>query len=268
MRQVVFVAVALLVIACGPDPNAQLPGFATPATSGGATGSGGSGAGGIVDTGGTLSGQGGAIGSGGTTASKGGSSGTNPRVGGTTGSTGGVVSSGGKVNTGGILSAGGTNSIGGMVGTGGVVRSGGVGNTGGKVGTGGMVGRGGVVGRGGAVGSGGAIGIDGGGGVSTAACANATPVSGSVTFETTSAFCFVTCDSTANGWGCDSFTPADRTVKVNGTSVTTCGGTLPAAKTGGYWYFEIGAGGHNWDAIHLNGPKASSCPVPAGGFSP
>ena len=228
MRQVVFVAVTLLLIACGPDPNAQLPGFNLGGTSG---------SGGAVGTGGTIFSYGGAIGSGGTTTSKGGSSGTNPFVGGTTGSTGGIVSSGGKVGTGGILSAGGTDTMGGMIGTGGVVDTGGD------------------------------MGIDGGGG-STAACANATPVSGSVTFGTTSAFCFVTCDSTTNGWGCDSFTPADRTLKVNGTSVTTCSGTLPAAKTGGYWYFEIGAGGHTWDAIHLNGPKASSCPVPAGGFSP
>jgi hypothetical protein len=116
-------------------------------------------------------------------------------------------------------------------------------------------------------GTGGVRGIDGGGGGSTASCADAEPISGSVTFNTTSAFCFVTCDSMLNGWDCDSFKEKDRTVTVNGKS-TTCGGSLPSLAAGGYYYFEIGAGGHTWDAIHLNGPKATSCPTPAGGFSP
>jgi hypothetical protein len=195
------------------------------------------------------------VGTGGVTPAKGGSGGGNPFVGGTTGSTGGGASSGGVA------------SSGGMVGSGGVVGSGGASGAGGVMGSGGQVGSGGAVGSGGVVGTGGGLDIDGGGAVSTAACANATPISGSVTFNTTSAFCFVSCDSTTNGWGCDSFTEKDRVVKVNGKAVT-CGGTLPAANTGGYWYFEVAAGGQNWDAIHLNGPKATSCPVPAGGFSP
>lgn len=204
---------------CGPDPNAQLPGAVSLAKTGGTTGNGGTttstfGAGGA---GGTADSSGGTLGSGGTTPSQGGTSVINPFVGGTTGSTGGIVSSGGTVGSGGV------------VGTGGVAS------------------------------------VDGGG--STAACAGATPISGSVAFNTTSAFCFVTCDSTTYGWGCDSFTDKDRTVTVNGKPVT-CGGTLPAPNTGGYYYFEIGAGGQTWDAIHLNGPKAASCPAPAGGFAP
>ncbi len=105
---------------------------------------------------------------------------------------------------------------------------------------------------------------------SSAACANATPLTGgnasTGSFGTTNAFCFVTCDSMQYGWGCDSFTEATRTVAVNGTSVT-CGGTLPARKSG-YYYFEIAAGGHTWDAIHWSGTAATSCPAPAGGFSP
>jgi hypothetical protein len=105
---------------------------------------------------------------------------------------------------------------------------------------------------------------------SSAACANATPLTGgngsTGGFGTTNAFCFVTCDSMQYGWGCDSFTEATRTVTVNGTSVT-CGGTLPAKKSG-YYYFAIAAGGHTWDAIHWSGTAATSCPAPAGGFSP
>jgi len=254
MRQVVLVAAALFLIGCGPDPNAQLPGLAAPSKSGGASGTGctTTSSGGA---GGTSSGNGGTVGSGGTTTSQGGSGGGNPFLGGTTGSTGGIISSGGKVGTGGAVSTGGVDN------TGGVVDAGGKGG-------GGVVGSGGQIGTDGGDGSGGVVGIDGGG-ISTAACANATPISTSVTFNTTSAFCFVTCDSTTDGWGCDSFTEKDRTVTVNGKAVT-CGATLPAKNTGGYYYFEIGPGGQAWDSIHLNGPKVApaSCPVPAGGFSP
>jgi hypothetical protein len=246
MRQAVIVASALFLVACGPDPNAKLPGQATQATMGGATSNGGSGP----------SGGGGVVGTGGVTPAAGGSGGGNPFVGGTTGSTGGIVSSGGVV------------SSGGKVGAGGVASSGGASGAGGMVGSGGQVGSGGVVGTGGVAGSGGEVGIDGSG-TSTAACANATPISGQVSFGTISAFCFVTCDSTTDGWGCDSFTEKDRTVTVNGKMVT-CAGALPAKNAAGYYYFEIGPGGQTWDSIHLNGPKvaAASCPVPAGGFSP
>jgi hypothetical protein len=169
---------------------------------------------------------------------------------------GGRYGTGGATSSGGVIGVGGSPFVGGATGsTGGIVSSGGVMSTGGRIGAGGVLSTGGVLGSGGS------------GGGSIAACANATPISGSVSLNTTSAFCFVTCDGSTMGWGCDSFTEKDRTVKVNGTFVT-CGGTLPAQKTGGYYYFEIGAGGQTWDAIHLNGPKATSCPVPAGGFSP
>ena len=104
--------------------------------------------------------------------------------------------------------------------------------------------------------------------ISSAACGNATPVSnGRLTLGTVAAICFVTCDSMEYGWGCSSFTENDRQVKVNGTAVT-CGGPLPPKKTGGYYYFEIAAGGHAWDEIHWSGTMATSCPKPPGGFSP
>ena len=102
----------------------------------------------------------------------------------------------------------------------------------------------------------------------TAACANATPVTGgSVVTNTTNAFCFVTCDSMEWGWGCSSFSETDRPIKVNGVSVV-CGGQLPAKKSGTYYYFEIGPGGNTWDQIHYSGTAATSCPAPTGGFSP
>jgi hypothetical protein len=105
--------------------------------------------------------------------------------------------------------------------------------------------------------------------VPNTACPAVNPVTGGqLTFNTTGPVCFVTCDSMEYGWGCSSFSEKDRTVKVNGTSVT-CAGALPPKKTpGGYYYFEIGAGGNTWDALHWSGTMATSCPYPAGGFSP
>ncbi len=112
-------------------------------------------------------------------------------------------------------------------------------------------------------------GPDGGTDASKAACANATPVSnGNVTFGVTTAFCFVTCDTILNGWGCSSFSVGDRTVKVNGTSIAKCGDALPPRKSGYYYYFEIGPGGNTWDQIWWSGTSATSCPTPSGGFSP
>ncbi len=108
----------------------------------------------------------------------------------------------------------------------------------------------------------------------TAACANATPISGGNTgnFATVGPYCFVTCDSMEHGWGCSSFSsdPAasvHRTLNVNGSPVT-CGGTLPAKTSGGYYYFDLGAGGNTWDQIWWSGTAATSCKAPAGGFVP
>ena len=101
------------------------------------------------------------------------------------------------------------------------------------------------------------------------ACPAVNPVSGKLlTFDTKSAVCFVTCDFMDNGWGCSSFTTSDRTIKINGTTMAKCGDPLPAKKTGGYYYFEIGAGKNTWDAIWWSGPPVTSCPTPSGGFSP
>jgi hypothetical protein len=107
------------------------------------------------------------------------------------------------------------------------------------------------------------------GDVPNTACPAVNAVSGGkIVFETTSAVCFVTCDDMEWGWGCSSFSESDRTVKVNGADVK-CGGTLPAKKTpGNYYYFQIGAGGNTWDEIHWSGTYSSSCPTPAGGFAP
>jgi hypothetical protein len=270
MRYAGLIAAVVLGLACGPDPNAKLPGLEV-TVSGGAGGSGG-----IVGSGGTTEGSGGI-----TTTVKGGAGGTSPF------GSGGKVGSGGVTGSGGITGRGGATT--GKGGTAGTTLTGAGGTSiGGRTGTGGAGARdgggtGGVGARDG--GTGGAGARDGGGGArteagvpdvpgtddvgtSTAACADATAITGSVTFNTTKAFCFVTCDNTTNGWGCDSFTEKTRTVTVNGTAVT-CGGTMPPKKTpGGYYYFEIGPGGEIWDAIHFSGPAVASCPAPPGGFSP
>jgi hypothetical protein len=161
------------------------------------------------------------------TPAKGGSGGGNPFVGGTTGSTGGVVSSGGVA------------SSGGKVGSGGVASSGGVMGSGGQVGSGGVMGSGGMVGSGGVPGTGGGVDIDGGGG--SEPCVPAKTVTGGQTgnFGTTGAFCFRTAENIAGGWGCSSFT--GRTVKVNGIA-ETCGAMPLPAKVNGYYYFDSSAG--------------------------
>lgn len=106
------------------------------------------------------------------------------------------------------------------------------------------------------------------GAASAGACASSSPVTGgSVTLDTTAAFCFVTCDSMQFGWGCSSFDQTEQSVTVNGVAVK-CGGTLPAQTSAGYYYFQIGPGGHTWDQIWYSGTAAASCPIPDGGFVP
>jgi hypothetical protein len=224
MRQVFFVSAALLLIACGPDPNAKLPPFSTSA-SGGASGTGGIGAGGAPGTGGA------------TTASSGGS--TTSNGGTTSGGASGTGSGGKTTGTGGAipLSGGTTGSSGGITSLGGVTGSGGV------VGSGGMTGMGGVVG------AGGDTGIDGGGGDEPCSPAKTITGTGSATtgnFETAGEFCFRTPDNIA-GWNCSSFD--GRTLKVN--NVTETCGTLPLpAKINGYYYFDASAGSFPYAAIY------------------
>ena len=103
---------------CGPDPNAQLPGAVSLAKTGGTTGNGGTTTStfGVGGAGGTADSSGGTLGSGGTTPSQGGTSVINPFVGGTTGSTGGIVFSGGTVGSGGLFGTGGVVGAGGDLG--------------------------------------------------------------------------------------------------------------------------------------------------------
>jgi hypothetical protein len=229
MRQLSFIAAALLLIACGPDPNAKLPFY----DMGGSLG-----AGGAIGTGGI--GAGGAPGTGGATTSSGGSTTAKGGIGGTSGiSSGGAsgIGSGGKTTgTGGAipLSGGTTGS------------SGGIASLGGGTGAGGVVGSGGMVGIDGGGGSGGDNGIDGGGGDEP--CSPAKVFTGGKTgdFATKDAFCFKTAESIA-GWNCSSFD--GRTLKVN--NVTETCGTLPLpAKINGYYYFDASAGSYIYAAIY------------------
>jgi hypothetical protein len=113
MRQVVFVATTLFLLACGPSPNAHLPGETVTPSLGGSSGAAG-----------TITSNGGVVGSGGS---------INPFAGGTTGSNGGIVSSGGVVSSGGTTSA--PFGDGGAASGGGVASSGGDTSTGGAIGT-------------------------------------------------------------------------------------------------------------------------------------
>ncbi len=94
MRQVVFVATTFFFLACGPDPNARLPGeTVTPSQGGSGSGSGGAPSG----TGGAISANGG-----------------NPF---SSGAGGSPFGSGGAASSGGVASTGGDTSTGGAIGT-------------------------------------------------------------------------------------------------------------------------------------------------------
>jgi hypothetical protein len=94
---------------------------------------------------------------------------------------------------------------------------------------------------------------------------------GNINFGTTNAVCFVTCDTMQYGWGCNSFAPTDRTLKVDGVAMTTCGSQPLPGRTHAngytYYYFEIGAGGNTWDGMWWSGTPVANCPVPPGGFT-
>jgi len=231
MRYAGFVAAALIILSCGPDPNATLPHIAG-IEKGGSGGSGGSGSGGKSTQ---------TAGSGGS--EKGGNGGQSR--------TGGRQGSGGRVGTGGSTQAGtggrfgrgtgGSIAIGGRTGTGG--RFGG--GTGGRgSGTGGRFG-----GLGGAPGTGGRVGLDAGPAEPCTPSKTITAASGSGTtgsFETTGAYCFRTPDN-INGWGCSNFT--GRTLKVNGVTVECAKLPLPA-KVNGYYYFDASAGSVDYSSIY------------------
>jgi len=97
---------------------------------------------------------------------------------------------------------------------------------------------------------------------------------GRLTLGTTRALCFVTCDTIRNSFGCSSFTPSIRSLKINGVTMTGCDlnkiptSTRTHANGFSYYYFEVGAGGHTWDEIYWSGTTATSCPTPPGGFTP
>jgi len=225
------VAVVLVGLGCGPDPNAQLPGMAV--VKGGGGGSGGDGSGGITGSGGTTR----EPGSGGrTSTARGGSGGTGE--GGSDGS-GGVVSSGGRTSTrnGGATGAGGTNDEGGS------------GGGGGRTGTGGST----TIRRDGG-GSDGPVDrplgtdardtrppVDLGGGEEPCVPAKTITGTGSATtgnFGTTGPYCFRTPDNIV-GWDCSNFT--GRTLKVNNVE-TACAKLPLPAKLGGYYYFDASGG--------------------------
>jgi hypothetical protein len=226
MRKVVLIAAGLFVIACGPDPNARLPGQAAPAKSGGASSASGGVTTSLGGAAGATYGNGGVTSSGGSTVVASGGA-VNPFLGGATGSNGGIVSSGG------VLSGGTTTS---PFGNGGEASGGGVVGTGGEASSGGEVSTGGVTET------------DGGG---SEPCVPAKTITGSGSgnsgnFGTTGPFCFRTPDN-ITGWNCSNFT--GRTLKVNGVT-TTCGAASLPAKVNGYYYFDATAGGVDYASIY------------------
>jgi hypothetical protein len=264
MRNVGFIALGLVAIACGPDPNARLPGSPTVTNNGGTVsstggqGSGGQGAGGV--------------GAGGTTQSNGGSSGSGgkdqPASGGAAGSspfdTGGSGSGGVKVGSGG---AAGSSPFD----TGGAAGNGSGGKGGGGVGSGGVSSGGGTTSKGGSGGGSSSSGW----GVGPEPCSPAKDLSCSTgsgstgNFDATT-FCFRTADKIA-GWSCNNM--EGWTMTINGkevacTSGTVTSSTLPAAIDGIYYFqFTSSASGKTWASLswYANTGDCKGGPYPAWG---
>jgi hypothetical protein len=240
MRHVAFagIAIASIAIACGPDPNARLPGSSNSST--------------------TPSGTGGSVappsGTGGATVTPSGTGGASSPFGdgGAGGGSKPPTGSGGSGKGGATVSAGGS-SAGGAAGGAAV----------------GAAGSGGVLGHGGST--------SGAGGTSTptsgaltsysfpAGTEPCTPtmkdVSGGHSDQLgASAGCFRTADEISN-WSCSG--ADDRTVKVNGAEAK-CGGDLPK-KAGSFYYFELSAGANNWATVswwcsNCGGPGTHAVP--------
>jgi len=104
MRRIAVVSAALLIVACGPDPNAVLPGMVKTPSSGGTKPAPAGGAGGTTTT---PPSSGGTTGT--TSAAGGGSGGANPFAG-SSGSSGGATGSGGTKSSGGATGSGGSSS--------------------------------------------------------------------------------------------------------------------------------------------------------------
>jgi hypothetical protein len=193
------------------------------------------------------------VGTGGKTTSQGGSGGGNPFMGGTTGSTGGIVSSGGTVGaggvgSGGIVSLGGTDSSGGVIGAGGVVGSGGVTNTGGAT----------------TPTSGALTTYSFGAGAEP--CTPTKDVSGGQSGHLgLGAVCLRTADDFSS-WNCSNMD--DRTVKINTVSAKC--GAAPPAKVGSFYYFDISAGATEWASFSwfCNVQGCGPHPIPSCGHYP
>jgi hypothetical protein len=227
MRHVGYIAVALIAVACGPDPNARLPG--SPAPSGNVTGTGGV----VTKTGGTTGAQ---PGTGGTTVSPAGTGGTKPTAtGGAAGST--SSNNGGTTGSGSGGSGGTTTAKGGNSGTGGTTKA-----------------------------STGAL-TTYTFGAGAEPCTPTKDISGGQIKDIgAGATCLRTADD-FTGWNCSGMD--DRTMKVNGTTVT-CGGKPIPAKAGSFYYFDITAGTNAWAGFSWFCDVASCGPhsIPSCGHYP
>lgn len=275
MRHVVSNAVlatgflALVAGACGPDPNARLPGSPTPEKTGGNTSMGGSGEGG-VGAGGETS-RGGSSGNGGNTVvspGSGGAAGSSPfdtgGAGGTKTSASGGAAGSSPFGNGGV-GAGGTTGKGGS-GSGGITPAqGGAGgaSAGGNTGSGG---------KGGGTGTSSTWGV-GAEPCSPAkdlSCASGTGSTGN--FESSTAFCFRTADIIA-GWSCNNL--EGWTMTINGQPVTCTSGTvssatMPPSLNGIYYFAFTGSdSAKTWASLswYANTGNCKAGPYPAWGGS-
>jgi len=249
MRQLGFIAIALVAVACGPDPNAQLPGFASSGTGGSAAPSG---------TGGAPSGEGGGPGNGGATTPPAGTGGHTTNPFGNGGATTPTTGTGGVTGKGGATGTGGLNPFAGQGGS--TPVDGGSVSSGGRTGTGGS-----------GTSKGGSTGASASDFVFPEGTEPCTPtmkdVSGGHSDQLgAGAACFRTADEISD-WSCSG--ADDRTVKVNGTAVTKCGTAIK--KAGSFYYFDFTAGANAWATVswwcsNCGGTGARALPTPCGQY--
>ena len=86
-------------------------------------------------------------------------------------------------------------------------------------------------------------------------------------FKTKDAYCFRTADDFTD-YQCSG--DDGRTLKINGTAITTCGGKAPA-KLGSFYYFDFGPGTYEYTSVSWY-CSTSAClgphPVPSCGSYP
>lgn len=270
MRQLRFFAFALVVAACGPDPNARLPGSPVnpPPSGGSGQGNGGSSVPTGTDSGGATTPPSASGGAAGSNPFAGGAAGASPFAGGAAGSSpfGSGGASGGTKTSSASGGAAGSSPFGSGGGAGSAKTGGTTASSGGSSGTGGTTSASTSYTWG--------VGPEPCASPKDLSCASGNGQTGN--FGNNTEFCFRTADIIA-GWSCNNLT--GWTMKINGqvvecSSGTVSSSTLPPALNGIYYFDFIGsASALTWASLswYANTGNCKAGPYPswsAGGTTP